>query len=552
MNFAPDRASAATDFNQIAQCLAYLRSVNVNDPDAAAEKLATLLEGMAVASPPPSAHLQMLEDLRQSLDFVVTELARRYASHPLPPLSSEQTILHQVVRLWLLMGTNYGFVGQRFTLNAGTIPEEQRALLQQRRVYYQTRAMMEFFRARQELPRNMWRDLHGLFQAAQRAGLAASRVPDALNDTWGAQSPLECYVAMLLVDASSPYSRTPREFSWILRWAQRFAPYCSLENSAGAEAHSYLLEMEADHGLRPAGTLAAPAQAYCLQTVKLAAHIQTLVKKLKAGEAPTTLGLGDDCVQPACARLLISLYRPWGKATAGRKFPRRVTQGRVRLCADLNGAAFFLLGHKFEMPDEDRTRYTSFIRTDRILGLDERVEEAASAKAELLEIRARQQGYVVEPWEVLDQSVAGFRLACREPAIRVEHRQLIGLLPGQTDRLFLAEISWLQYQRDGALCTGISLMPGPPHVVAVRPCGIDRTQVYERFRLGFVLPEVPALKTEVTLIVPAGLFAEGRLLDVHDEQPWTARLLKLVSRGSNFDRATFERVVSGALPGSVR
>lgn len=552
MNFAPDHVATATDFNQIAQCQTYLRTVDANDPDVAAEKLAVLLEGMAVASPPPAAHLQMLEDLRQPVDFIVAELARRYASHPLPPSSSEQAILHQVVRLWLLMGTNYGFAGQRLALNGGAMSEDQRALLMQRRVFYQTHAMLEFFRARQEMPRNMWRDLHALFQSVLRAGLATSRVPDALNDTWGAQSPLECYVAMLLVDAASPYSRTPREFSWILRWAQRFAPYCSLENGAGVEAHGYLLEMEADHGLRPASTLAAPAQAHCLQTVKLAAHIQTVVKKLRSGDAPATLGLGDDCVQPACARLLISLYRPWGKAAAGRKFPRRTTQGKVRLCGDLGGATFFLLGHKYEMPDEDRLRYASFQRTEKTLGLDERVEEAESAKAELLEIRARQQGYVVEAWDVLDQSVAGFRLMCRDPAIRVEHRQLVGLLVGQQDRLFLAEISWLQYQRDGSLCAGVSLMPGPPRAIAVRPRGIDRTQIYERYRLGFVLPDVPALKTEATLIVPAGGFAEGRLLDVHDDQPWTARLLKLTSRGSNFDRVTFVREASGASPESAR
>jgi hypothetical protein len=54
---------------------------------------------------------------------------------------------------------------------------------------------------------------------------------------------------------------------------------------------------------------------------RLAAQIKAMLAEFKQGTTPASLGLGDDCSQPACARLLVSLYRPWGMSAAGRRFP---------------------------------------------------------------------------------------------------------------------------------------------------------------------------------------------------------------------------------------
>jgi len=513
--------------------------------------MVTLLDGMMVASPPAQGHLKILESLRGELDDLLASLSRRYASQPLPPSSKEQGVLHQVVRLWLLMEASYGFVGQRLDQHDG-LSDDHRALLMQRRMSYQTLAMIEFFRARQEIPVNMWRDLHALYQVIARSGMVATRVPDKLNDIWGAQSALESYVSLLLIDVAGPYGRRPREFSWVVRWSRRFAPYCDLTGLVdGVGANVYLLDLEADHGLRPAGTIRPGAQVCVLDTGKLAAHIQSLVKKIKSGASPASLGLGADCVQPACARLLVSLYRPWGKVAAGRRFPRRPMQGQLRLCLDLEGTAFFLQGDRYRLPDEDRIRYLDFHRTERMMALGDQVEQTKVSGAQL-ELRAVQEGFELETWEIADQSVAGFRLRCNAPVARVMHRQLVGVLPDQMDRILLADVSWLQYQRDGSLNAGISLLPGPPRAVAVRPQVVSgHAQGRERYQLGFLIPAVPALKTEASLILPAGWFMAERLVDIHDGQPFAVRLVRLLGRGANFDRVTFERVDAVASDRSV-
>lgn len=541
MNLMAMKTPPGIDFNQPTLCKALLRSINVTDLDAAAQMLLQLLEGMAVASQPPGMHLQILEEVRPMLDYVQGEISRRYASRPLPPSSSEEATLQQVVRLWSLMVGNYGFVAQRAALASGSHVEDNRALLAHRRISYQALAMTEFFRARQEIPANFWLDLHTLFISAERAGVSQIRVPDALNETWGAQSPQEAYVAFLLVDTSSPYSRTPREFLWTTRWSQRFAPYCSLlDDPSEADTNNYILDPAADHGLRPASALQRQTGQRLLNTAKLAAHIQAVVGQLKNGVAAASLGLGDDCVQPACARLIISLYRPWGLAASGRKFPRKPSQGEAQICSDPAGVVFFLTGSAFEYPDEERVRYSDFTRTEAMLALGERVEQAELNDAQLTE-KALQLGYMLEHWEILDHSVAGFRLARAQGASRLDHRQLIGVRASSKDRMLLAEISWLQYRRGGELSCGISLMPGPPVPFPVRRIDPKRPSAAARFKIGFLVPGVPALKAEPTLIVPAGWYLSDRRVEVHAENPWFARMTRLLSRGANFDRVAFSR-----------
>lgn len=541
MNLMPLKNPASVDFNQPAQCQALLRRISVTDLEEAGRTLMQLLEGMAVANPPPLAHLQVLEEARPTLDYVLGEVSKRYASRPLPPSSNEEETLRQVVRLWSLMATNYGFVAQRGALAGDGSIDDKRALLAQRRLRYHTLAMTEYFRARQEMPENFWLDLHQLFLSAERSHVATTRVPDALNETWGAQSPLEAYVAMLLTDAASPYSRTPREFLWIARWAQRFAPYCTLqEGKLSSNANLYLLETDSDHGLRPAASIAPDAHVRSLDTAKLASHIQAVVGQLKSGVSAASLGLGEDCVQPACARLVVSLYRPWGLASSGRKFPRKLLHGQLEVCTDPVGVAYFLTGKQFEQPENEQIHYNDFTRTEAMLALGERVEQAELTDTQLTE-RALQLGYVLEAWDVLDQSVAGFRLMRAQGESRLDHRQLIGVRPGAQERILLAEISWLQYLQNGALCCGVSLMPGPPGVLHVRLIDPQRKGTRERFKLGFLVPGVPALKTEPSLIVPAGWYVSERRVEVRGESPWVARMTKLLTRGANFDRVLFTR-----------
>jgi len=540
MQFTLTRSKSSIDFNNVEQCMALLDSLNATNVDQATAALLELLEGMAVASPEPKGHLDVLEHSRQTIDFVQAEAAKRYAARPLPPDSQEENVLQQVTRLWSILATNYAFVAQRVSTSNNPALAEQKTLLTQRRIQYHTLCMIEYFRARREMPVGLWKDLHEQYLVAERGGFADIRVADTLNETWGAQSAKECYVSALLIDAASPYSRTPREFIWLVRWAQRFAPYCMLQNGLEVKdkTPSFVLDMDADCGLRPINANVAAPKLRSLSTTKLAGHIQAVVNQLKKGVSAASLGLGNDCVQPACARLLVSLYRPWGLAASGRRFPRHRASQQASVCIDPAAAAFFITGKPFEQ--DGRPRIMDYSRAEAMLTLGERVD-GEDLSEDKIDVRAVQLGYVLESWDIIDQSVAGFKMVRQEGNSRVQHRQLIGLRMPNSASLLLAEISWLQFTQRGQLNAGVSVLPGPPSVVAVRIAGNERG-IKDQYKLGFVIPPVPALKTEISLMIPAGWFQSDRRLSIlADGVTWQARLEKLVSRGANFDRVSFTR-----------
>ncbi|WP_374401004.1 hypothetical protein [Niveibacterium sp.] len=526
------------DFSNPDACLAWLASLNPTNLHETHELLAAMLGSLQERPPLPAQHLQVLEAARSAVEFVQTELARRYAARPLPPVSQEDETLRIVVELWQQMLRGYTLIAQRSALDPAFI--DRRPMLAQRRIHYHGSLILEYFRARREVPAGMWAELHRLYGAAEDWNVATVRVGEPLNETWRAQSCAEAYIAILLVDAANPYGRTPREFTWILRWAQRFAPHCTIHTDVAVEEKSaYAIDLAQDFGLRPIAVATPGKTLRRVDSQRLAAHIQAVVAQFKRGASPASLGLGEDCVQPACARLLVSLYRPWGLAAAGRRFARKNTNGAIQIATDLPSIGYFVSGRPFEQPSD--VRAGTFRDTMSVYTIGEQVESADRSEGELY-ARAAQLGLILEHWEIADQSLQGFRIARHTSGSRVDHRQLVALRPSDGENFLLAEISWLMYRSNGQLLAGVSLMAGVPVMAGARIRNANGAGLRENYHQAFILPAVPALKSESSLVLPAGWYQADRLIDVHAEKPFTARIIKLITRGTTFDRVSFERL----------
>lgn len=541
-----------------AECLAVLQRLHPLNIAEAHRILSEMLPALLHALPAPEKHLEVLEAARPQIALAQSELARRYASHPLPPDSAENETLNNVVGLWRAMARSYAHIARLRA--ADGMPADQRASLAQRRVYYAGQVLLEYFRARRALPIGAWAELHDSYSAADALGVAGTRVADPLNEVWKAQSPTEAYAAVLLVDLANPYGRGEREFNWVCRWAQRFAPYCSL-NGNGETANdapkpaAYGLDLSSDHGLRPLGVLAQSGSLRRFDGSQLAGQIQAVRGQFKQGVAPASLGLGTDCPVDACSKLLLSLYRPWGLASAGRRFPRRGCEGGAELCSDWSAIAFHIVGKPFEQPPTYVIQRS--LRSDiSLLTFGERVEQADRRWTEAERHRAAAKlGLVCERWNMADHSVSGFRLRQHSNTQRLEHHQLVGIRPPDGERFLLGQISWLMFRGDGIMETGVHVLAGLPKVIAVRAFGL-MTSLREAYREAFMLPTTPALKAPATLVLPGGWYHAQRVIDVYDEgRRFQLRLTDLILRGTNFDQVSFEALEpanQGATPGSAR
>ncbi len=529
-----------------AECLTLLQRLDPTRVDDTHAALNAIVGALLVTQPAPNQHLEVLEAARALLAEVQAASARRYAGQPLPPDSNENATLLRVVALWRNVACSYALIAQRDAAH-GTL-SDQRALLAQRRQFYAGQGLIEYFRAHRTVPGGQWADVHDAFAAAEASGTAHIRVADPLNEVWKAQSAVEAYAATLLADLANPYGRSGPELLWVCRWAQRFAPYCSLSAIADADKPTvYGIDLAADHGLRPLGLLPPSTALRRFDGSRLASQIQAVFNQLKQGVSPASLGLGKDCPADTAARLLLSLYRPWGLAAAGRRFPRRGCNGEVALCGDWLGIGFHVQGRLFTQPQ----RYTStpsFNSDIALLTFGERADAGGPpfAAPALHRRDAEELGFVCGHWTVVDQSVGGFRLTHAPRAERLEHHQLVGLRPQDGERFLLGQISWLMFHGDGVLEAGVHILPGLPRVVAARALALQ-TGNREPYQQAFLLPPTPALKVGASLVLPAGWFSPSHVLEIDDGGTVAqVRLTQLVLKGANFDQVSFEVIFPSA------
>lgn len=525
------------DYRNPASCLDLLRRLHPTNVDETHGILSRMISTLQTYPPAANQHLEVLETARPIVAFVQGELSKRYAAHPLPPDSSENETLLKAVALWREMARSYTRVILADAIDSGLT--ESMPQLFQRQLHYNGQVLLEYFRARRSLPNGAWTDLHASFSAAERNNVARTRVGDPLNEVWKAQSSTEAYVALLLVDLSNPFGRTQRELVWITRWAQRFAPYCALSSdSTDSKPLRYGLDLAADHGVRPIGLLKASDSLRYFDGTRLASHIQGVLQQLKRGVTPASLGLGEDCAAREAGKLLLSLYRPWGLASAGRRFPRRGARGSLEMVAEWDAIAFHVGGRAFAPPP---TRSGSSVRSDiSLLTFGERAVEVVPDRLKIRE-NAERLGFVSSHWEVLDQSVGGFRLRCRPEGLRLNHHQLVGIRPPDGDRILLARISWLMFRADGLLEAGVYALPGVPTVAAARQLSAH-ANTRAPYQPCFLLPAVPALKSEASVVTPGGWYQSERVIEVHADRPFQARMTSQLASGSNYDQISIKQL----------
>ena len=58
-----------------------------------------------------------------------------------------------------------------------------------------------------------------------------------------------------------------------------------------------------------------------------------------------------------------------------------------------------------------------------------------------------------------------------------------------------------------------------------------------------MLPAMPAIHEEGSVVLPAGIYMASKVLDVFHEEPhWQIRLMHILQRGTDFDRVSFQMV----------
>lgn len=513
----------------------YLAQLSLANPLVGERQLIRFLDGLLRSPPDPGVLLALLEQARAPLCFVEEEMARRYHNRSLPLVGEEESYFQQVVAAWRKMGKAYALCARLERPDAQN-PQYVTlvATILHRCLYYTGMVILEHYRARRELPPGIWLDMHGYYESAEEWGVAYTPVEDVLESSLQATHCAAAYATLLLIEITSPYSNSVRNLNLVRRWAGMWAPLVSIHKlDDDLEVPPYLVELMKDVPLHPTAYTEEPTKdARRLDTSRLALQVAHMLSQLRQRVTPSQLGLGEETSAHVIG-LLEHLARPWSQAASPRRFRRFATEGIAHVAVGFEAMHYCLTGNELTQPDS--ASCYSRGEFDELFTFRDQVDPGHALAIKPL------ISFPVDEWNVINHSANGFRLTRSCAGQRIMHGQLMVLRPHDGDHFLLVQATWLMQDESGGLVIGVATLPGMPSGIGIRQAAQGGGSI-ERYAPAFMLPAVPAIGEEASVVLPSGLYQASRILDffVEGGASGQLRMSHILQRGTDFDRISFQ------------
>ncbi len=531
-------AAAKPAFHTAKECAAWIESLPLTNPATAQTQMRAQLDRLARAAIKPAVLFEILETLREPFGFAQIEMAKKYVHRALPLADLELTARNNSLAAWQSYRTGY-LIGVQSLLNGERDLKSHAATVCHRALDAHVRMMIDQARTNVEAPPADWALLHLMYRAAETLAVEAEKVKDPLSREAPVTTCMASYGQPVLVTLGSYNEWNARQSQQILRWLERWSTKLTVSATAPAAPIKppVLTDTDSDcGGFRLHEGAAAPGHtlgtgARYIDIGELSLSIKNRVILLRKGETPANLGLGDDCTMPACEQQLINLYQHWCDGRVDRTQVRRPASGSALAAVGLEVMHYYISGKPFKQPGAGPEQLTSKQRAEiatfgRIATRDE-------------EDHSQIQGYAMEQWQLRDESMAGMRLTRAKDVRgqRIAPGTLLAVRAEGSKTFMLGTVRWVQWLNDDSIMAGIRAIPGTPVPVALRQAGLNAAK--EKYSQGFFAPGVEPLKTPDSVLMPAGWFKPGKVLDVDATTPYRITLIEVLDRGGEFERCTY-------------
>jgi hypothetical protein len=510
-------------------CSAWLRAVPLTNIPRYNETILGQLKRLGEVDFAPRERARIAEIMREPVMFLHTELARRYAGKPQPASERENEAAEQALALWNALWSQYSACLKPL-LEGDLELQNVKAKVLQRGLWVGKQLMLVYGLARRLPAPAVWQELHAYYRLAEILDCAVTAVSDELMPNAVGVSCYSTYCHALLLDLADPCAMTVRQIEltdrWLSMWARKVFPYAEQRETEGP---LIVIDLEAPMGavLLPAGARNAGETTRYGYPAKLITSVRGRLKRLASGSNPAELQLGHDAAVEACTALLTYLDSRWyalpAKRTGGD------ANATVDLCVGGLGAAYFRIsGRTFNSADMlGRLSYqgTQHLATlGALTDYDRNKEEA-------------EKSWAWESWQGDYDWTAGTLRRVGSGHHRWHLDQLV-VLRGD-DRIRCGYVTRVALDNQGELAISLKLWPGSATAIAVRAL---TTMLVEE-------PPAPALTLAATpdekacVIVPPRTFSAGRVLRSLASGPERRlRMTRLIQRGADFERASFEEV----------
>ena len=479
--------------------------------------------------------LNTLELLRETVGYVQDDYAKKLISKPLPLNESELMVFFSIVQLWTVMNLGYQRCLQAYIAGDKQLAKHG-ALLCHRSLLYSGLEIFEYLRSGYEFDTKLWSQLHELYAFAEEGDFQSSEVADPLNQKYPRSSCRAVYVRNLLASHARPAELTRTQLQMLNNWLTQWSGSVTVERSYTAskgDAPPLATDLDSQYGLQVIGQVRPSGRLRYLAMVPLSKLLRVKTILLQQGQTPRQVNLCDHCSSHDCIEFLTFLHQCWCEEHGARCGERRPIAQHTQLCYKLEGIYAHLSGKPFKQPGRSGLLGSVVRKQSSMLGGS--LQDAHNK--ELLEM-----GYPLETWQFENESISGARLT-REDTFggRLNYNQLIALRPSDAETFMLGVTAWANVTRSGQLQIGVRYLLGQAHAVSIRATGMN-LNVPDKYVPAFLLPDITALNTPASLILPRDWFQSGRVLEVlhQDGEKLDVELGFSVERGIDYERVSFK------------
>jgi cyclic-di-GMP-binding protein len=521
--------TAQVQFTNGASCMQWLEALPLTNAQSAQSALTQQIALVCQAGIPPLDLLDTLEALREPVAYVQNEVARKYTAKPLPLEALEAALWTKTQALWQELINGYLLCRAAYVKGDPGL-RNHGALIVMRCLRYLSSAMFDYCRVYRQTPAELWKKLHEQYGFAEQSGFALAAVAEGSGPQETVSNCTTAYCQALLIQLANPSALSGRQMDFLARWVEKWSGLVGLAPLPlpPSSIPPLAVDLAGSAGPAFAEGLAPLASLRYLDLDQLGRALRQLITLLKQGQTPAQIGLGEDARQPGCENLLMLLYIQWCRAGTGRSEQRNPSAEKAQVCLGMHAAHFYISGRAFRAPGSGPTRQEQ--NDMQMFGhVSERTQQALASAV----------SSAVESWLLLNQSGSGFMCMLREPdaQLRIGHNQLVAVRRGSDKIFYLGVVQWLRVEENTELYAGVRLFPGSARAVAVRPANFNPSVGIKGFERGLWLPALPP-STPATLILPAGWYQAGRVVEIHGDQKQNAKLVSLLEKGSDFDRCT--------------
>ncbi len=524
-----DRANPV--FRSVADCQRWLNQLQLTNVQLAHSKLLVQLNELNRFPMRSTERLAIMEALRETLEHVQQEVAKKLIGKPLLLSEAEFLIFMGLVHVWQGIVLGYQRCLQDYLSGDRSIAP-QGALLCQRCLLYSGLEIFEYLRTGYEFDGNLWHQLHNLYAFTEEQDFHLTPVNDTLHQRKTTCSNI--YIKTLLACDAHPSELRRSQLrlldGWLDEWSQELELNRAYSITAG-DAMPLAVDLESRDGLRLAPTVLDNDNIRYLMLIPLSKLLRVKMILLEQGSSTEKVGLGKLPDDGEALELLTFLHKCWCESHVERNRPSRNVGKRMEVCDQIEQIFSELSGGAFQQPNR---MITAANREDK----DDFGQVGAPTGDKHYHAKT------LEHWQVERDSLLGgqFLRLDNAEARRLHHGQLLALRLADETSFVLGVVTSLKVTRIGRLQMGVRYLPGSPEALWVRHYGLN--QLNEPHKPAFLLPAVRELNIPSSLILPTQVFQVGKVLEMLTSKgvKATVKMQFSVERGADYERISFEPV----------